>query len=122
MASGKVANQIYRGKWTPKLYDYNTYKKDFPQQDYFYLNGLYIIMINLFGYDNYSYGNDISTMIQIRNAPCSSVVSGIIYTNDFNNSEPLQIQGSSNWIYIRPNMKSSNVTQCDRLAIVAFGV
>ena len=108
--------------WTPKLYDYNTYKRDLPAQKYVKVNKLYVMFLE--GTFDYS---DISTMIQIRNLPCQTCVGGCIFLGSLREaslSKGIRIQGDGAAAYPRPNVISSDfgtASSAERNKIVLFG-
>jgi hypothetical protein len=92
--------------WTPKIYDYLTYKRDAPAQKYVKIGGLYVMFME--GTFDFS---DISTMIQIRNLPCTTCVGGTIYMAGLvDNTKGNRIQGDGNIAYPRPNVISSDLS------------
>lgn len=108
--------------WTPKLYDYNTYKRDLPAQKYVKVNKLYVMFLE--GTFDFS---DISTMIQIRNLPCQTCVGGSIFLGSLREaslSKGIRIQGDVNMAYPRPNVISSDfgtASSAERNKLVLFG-
>ena len=89
-----------RGTWTPKLYDYNTFKQDLPSQPYYKIGNLYIMFIRIASFPTTTF----NTMIQIRNAPCSLVYGGTVYCGAAQDSGgSWVIQGSTGLAYLRPN-------------------
>lgn len=112
--------------WQPQLYDYTTYKRDFSANgDYRYLEmgSLVIAFINV---NNQDYSN-ISTMLQIRNLPMVTVLSGICYFAGNATSgadKVVQMLGSTNHLYPRPNITSayfSNPSSSGWTSILIFG-
>lgn len=92
--------------WTPKVYDFNTYKRDLPDGSYTVIGNLVIATL-------YSTNTDLSgidTMLQIRNLPLNmNVLAGNIYiAGDTNSGGGLTIQATTGGIaLLRPNWKSS---------------
>lgn len=112
--------------WQPQLYDYTTYKRDFSANgDYRYLEmgSLVIAFINV---NNQDY-SDISTMLQIRNLPMVTVLSGICYfagNATAGADKVVQMLGSTNHLYPRPNITSayfSNPSSSGWTSILIFG-
>lgn len=93
--------------WTPKIYDYNTYKRDAPAQKYVKIGGLYVMFME--GTFDFS---DILTMISIVNLPCSTCVGGTVFMGDLKsaaiNTKGNRIQGDGGAAYLRPNVISSD--------------
>ena len=112
--------------WQPQLYDYTTYKRDFSSSgDYKYLElgSLVIAYINVNNQDF----SGISTMLQIRNLPMETVLSGICYFAGNATSgadKVIQMVGGTNHLYPRPNMTSayfSNPSANGWTSILIFG-
>lgn len=94
------------GTWTPHLYDYDTLVRSLSTSSYmrigdFVVAYIYISNPNLSG---------ISTMLQIRNLPMTTVWGGSVYLSALQQSSltrPIYIQPADGRIYLRPNVKSS---------------
>ena len=96
------------GSWTPKLYDYETYKRDLASGTYIRIGGG--LTFAFFANQNPDLSG-ISTMLQIRNLPMSSVLGGGIYIAAMTGSggtETVQATFSST-VYFRPNITSSMI-------------
>lgn len=89
------------GSWTPKLYDYNTFKQDLPSQVYFKIGNYYVMLIRISAFPTTTF----ETMIQIRNAPCATVDGGIVYAGSANGvGADWAVQGAAGGsAYLRPN-------------------
>lgn len=88
------------GSWTPKLYDYNTFKQDLPSQVYFKIGNYYVMLIRLAAFPTTTF----ETMIQIRNLPCANVDGGTVYASNVSGQGGnWTIQGSGSAAYLRPN-------------------
>lgn len=112
------------GTWTPKLYDYETYKRDLTQQAYFKIGNFYVMFIYQ---SNIDYSG-ITTMVQYRNLPCTNCIGGTVYLQGRKGSIAKDIgayiQGSSNRAYVRENIVStdfSNPTSSGITNVVLFG-
>lgn len=90
------------GTWTPKLYDNNTFKQDLASQVYYKIGKFYVMFIYLAAFPNTTF----STMIQIRNCPCSQVIGGSVYcaaASGVGQGGSWTIQGGSGTVFLRPN-------------------
>lgn len=102
----KIAIQT-SGTWTPQLYDYTTFVRNLGDGSYLregdlVVANLYLSNPNLSG---------VSTMIEIRNTPMTEVWGGSVYFSEFHQTlytHPTYIQASGNYVYFRPNIKSSD--------------
>lgn len=124
---GKVLNDGLKvKKWTPHLYDLNTKISELPEQDYFQIGGLYVMMIDA---NNIDYRN-IATMIEFRNLPCTTCISGTIYflkltSAAANSGKGKSIQGDGNYAYVRENVTASDFSDAQnsgRTKAVLFGI
>lgn len=106
--------------FTAKLYDYNTYIRDIPNQWYWKIGELIIVLIET----TWNHTDDIQTMVEIRDLPCN-VVSGVCYIANLSGTAygaDRTIQGSGQWAYIRPNLKSSEMNNTDGVfQLLIFG-
>lgn len=96
------------GTWTPKLYDYETYKRDLTPQVYFKIGNFYVMFIYQ---SNVDYSG-ITTMVQYRNLPCTACIGGTIYLQGRKQSIAKDIgsfiQGSGTKAYARENIVSTD--------------
>lgn len=99
---------IKRRTFTATLYDYNTYKASIPNQDYFKIGDLVIVLIE-FQWDNYS-DLTFDTLVELRDLPCNTLTGFIQAQNLATNGADRVIQGSGQWAYIRPNLITSQMT------------
>ena len=99
--------------WTPKLYDFDTYKRDFPTSYYIKIGSIYIMFIAT---SNFNFSG-VSTMIQIRNLPCSNCIGGTVFlqgltstAKDANKGFWIQgtQDGSHGVAYVRDNVVSTD--------------
>lgn len=115
--------------WTPKLYDFDTYKRDLPGYAFWTNLG----RIKIAYYFNTSSApldlSGISTMMQIRTVPFNDVLGGLIYFSAFDQTgskQPHVIQQSVHGeIFIRPNVVSSmfsTPSDAGSITVIVFGV
>lgn len=98
------ANTITSGTWTPKIYDYETYRRDMAPQVYIKIGRLYV----LFLYENPFQSTTFNTMIQIRNSPCPHISGGTVYVASASGAGGTwTVQGSNTNIYLRPNYQGT---------------
>ena len=109
--------------WVPHLYDNNTKVRELTSASatYYVIGQLYFIYI--YGY-NLDFSG-ISMMLQIRNIPCTTILSGMLYFGAVADSGAnLTVQASNDAIYIRPNLTSasfSNPTASGTTTMVLIG-
>lgn len=90
--------------WTPKLYDYETYLRDLPTWYYHQIGDLVIAPFRWQITEPVTF----STMIQIRNLPCRTVLGGTIYIAQLDgNGADMTFQGNVSNGYVRPNFKGT---------------
>lgn len=91
--------------WTPHIYDNNTKVRELPNAGKYYKFGnIYIAWLTGLNIDF----SGISTMLVIRNLPCSATLGGSAYfSNIAQQGANITIQ-ASNYLLFRPNMKSSD--------------
>lgn len=98
------ANTITSGTWTPKIYDYETYRRDMAPQVYIKIGRLYV----LFLYESPFQSTVFNTMIQIRNSPCPHMQGGTVYVSVASGAGGTwTVQGSGSYIYLRPNYQGT---------------
>lgn len=98
------ADTITFGTWTPKIYDYETYKRDMAPQNYVKIGRLYV----LFLLESPFQSTTFNTMIQIRNSPCPYVYGGMVYAAVVSGQGGTwTVQGSGPNIYLRPNYQGT---------------
>ena len=108
-AQGKVLNdgkaEYTAATFTAKLYDLDTFKKDITASYYYKIGALYF----MYGSLNMSDGPiTFSTMLQIRNLPCSTIIGGSIYLANYEGQGGDRvIQTNGNYFYPRPNITGS---------------
>ncbi len=109
--------------WTPKIYDYLTYKRDAAEQKYIKIGSLYVMFME--GTFDFS---DISTMLIILNLPCTTCVGGTIFMGGLKtsvvNTKGNRVQGDGKGAYPRPNVISSDFdspSSAPRNKFVFFG-
>lgn len=112
--------QTSSGTWIPKIYDLNDYKYDLPSQKYWKVGLFYILSIDIVNETGIDL-SDISTMLQIRNFPCTKILGGSVYFGTMS-SRVIQIQASNIGIYFRPNITKADNTKTGILSLLAFGV
>lgn len=104
MASGKTYVLVESGTWTPKLYDYETYKRDMPPQTYIKIGRLYVLFLLESPFQSTAF----NTMIQIRNSPCPHIFSGTVYVSTVAGAGGTwAVQGDGSNIYLRPNYQGT---------------
>ena len=104
MASGKSYALVESGTWTPKLYDYETYKRDMPLQTYIKIGRLYVLFLLESPFQSTAF----NTMIQIRNTPCPHIWGGTVYVATIaGQGGTWTVQGSGSNIYLRPNYQGT---------------
>jgi len=115
--------------WTPKLYDFDTYKRDMPGYAFWTDLGRIKIAYYFNSSSNPLDLSGISTMMQIRNVPFNDVLGGIIYFSafDMTGSKPPHVvqQSTRGEVYIRPNVVSSmfsNPSDPGGITVILFGV
>ena len=109
--------------WVPHLYDNNTKVRELTSASatYYVIGQLYFIYI--YGY-NLDFSG-ISMMLQIRNIPCTTILSGMLHFGSVaDNGGNLTVQASNGAVYIRPNLTSasfSNPTASGTTTMVLIG-
>lgn len=101
--------------WTPHLYDNTSYVRDLS-------NGLYVKIGRLViaFYSSASTNlSGISTMLQIRNLPMTTVYGGSVYFGELqqqSSANSVYVQSGTSYLYARPNVKSSNFSSASSTA------
>ena len=101
--------------WTPQLYDNTSYVRDLS-------NGLYAkigrVVIAFYSTSSANLSG-ISTMLQIRNLPMTTVYGGSVYFGELQQSSltrPVYVQSGTSYLYARPNVKSSDFSSASSTA------
>lgn len=114
---------ITTGRWTPKVYDLDTYKLDLAEHTYYKVGSLYIMPLYITGGISLS---GISTMLQIRNLPCATLLgSSAIYMaglTSLRQGADITVQRALGAIYFRPNITSSTASNTGLLSCVLIGI
>lgn len=98
------ASTITSGTWTPKIYDYETYRRDMAPQVYIKIGRLYVLFLA----ENPFQSTTFNTMIQIRNSPCPHMYGGMVYVATVSGQGGTwTVQGSNSNIYLRPNYQGT---------------
>ena len=109
------------GTWTPQLYDYNTYLRDLAPGIYVKIGKFVFAWVSMNNPDL----SGINTMMQIRNLPMASVLSGSIYIGGLaGNGGQNTVQFASE-VYMRPNITSAQITnplQSGAFNLCVFGI
>lgn len=109
------------GTWTPQLYDYNTYLRDLEPSRYVKIGQFVFAWINMNNPDL----SGINTMMQIRNLPMASALSGSIYIGGLaGNGGQCTVQFASA-VFMRPNITSAqlaNPLQPGAFNLCVFGI
>ena len=106
--------------WTPKIYDLDTYKYDLPSQKYWRVGPIYILSIEIVN-DTGIDLSDISTMLQIRNFPCTKILGGAVYISTMA-SRVIQIQASNIGVYFRPNITKTDNSKTGIITLFLLGI
>lgn len=133
MATSTIVNNVVKPtdgtmkSWTPQIYDYETYKRDFPTTtetiSKYVEIGNFVVAFFIGNSSSQPDLSGISTMLQIRNLPMSVVAGGMIYIGALAGVRELVIQAvQAPQIYIRPNLKSSEFSNPAAPGIVTFVV
>lgn len=124
-----VAAMKATNTWTPKLYDFDTYKRDLPGYAFWTDLGRIKIAYYFNGASTPLDLSGVSTMMQIRGVPFNDVLNGIIYFSDFDikgSKPPHVIQQTSNGaVHIRPNVTASmfpTPSNAGYINVIIFGV
>ena len=117
--------------WTPKLYDMDTYKRDMPSSYYWKIGSLYIMTVSATNFDF----SGVSTMIQIRNMPCTYCIGGTVFLQGLTSTAKSALKGiwiqgtqtnSKGAAYVRENVISSDFsnasTGSQAAEFVFFGI
>ena len=108
-------SSVEYGMWIPHIYDNQTKVAELPEQKYWKIGPIYIIYV----YNKLSTDISISSMLQIRNLPCTVVIGGTLYSaDDTNNFGDRTIQPTTGAVYIRPNYKGTMTTNAIFSALI----
>lgn len=100
--------------FTPHLYDYNTYKRALGNGKYFKIGKLVVGTICAYNADL----SGINTMVQFRNLPVEEVWGGNSYIAQLSRNISV-VQGDSYYIYLRPNVTSSDFSTPSNVGILS---
>lgn len=106
-----------KGTFTPKLYDYETYLRDMPTSEYIKIDKLVVASISCQNFDF----SGINTMLQVRNLPMDTVLGGTFYMGAITGEGGTRtIQATGVGGYIRPNLKSSDISNPTSVGVATF--
>lgn len=92
--------EIATGEWTPHVYDNDTKVAELGEQTWYKIGSFYFLPVTVNSFPSVN----ISTMLQIRNAPCR-ILGGNAYCANFSGQlGDRTVQAANERIYFRPNV------------------